>query len=104
MLAFTDYTLNETFHDPLILERAGLSAELASKDYNAVFRFGHSAIGLCRARPEILKVVRLLRPHAWMQIWPAVGTTEWPPAEPLPAGRVDPQLAGLPIRRKTSVP
>src|ERR1700761_3170357 len=29
MLAFTDYTLNETFYDPLILERAGLSADSA---------------------------------------------------------------------------
>lgn len=45
MLAFADYTLNETFYDSLMLERAGLSAELASKDYNAVFRFGHCVIG-----------------------------------------------------------
>jgi hypothetical protein len=104
ILAFTDYTLNETFYDPLILERAGLSTELASKDYNAVFRFGHCVIGLCRARPEILEAVRLPRPHAWVQIWPAVGTTEWPPSEPLPTGRVDPQPAGLPILRKTSAP
>lgn len=98
-LAFTDYTLNETFYDPTILERAGLSAELASKDYNAVFRFGHCVVGLCRAQPEILKSVRLLRPRAWLQIWPAVGTTEWPPIEPLPTSRVDPQMVGLPILR-----
>jgi len=96
-LAFTDGTLNETYHDPQVLERAGLSAELASKDYSAVFRFGHCVIGLYRARPEILEVVRLINPRAWVQIWPAVGTTEWPPAEPLPTGLVDPRFAGLHI-------
>jgi hypothetical protein len=80
MPTFTDYTLNETFYDPSALERAGLSAELASKDYNAVFRFGHCVIGLCSAQPQILQVARLLHPYAWVQIWPAVGATEWPPA------------------------
>jgi hypothetical protein len=98
VLTFTDYSLNETYHDPQMLERAGLHAELASKDYSAVFRFGHCVVGLYRAKPEILEAVRLLNPRAWVQIWPAVGTSEWPPADPLPTGRVDPQFAGLLVR------
>jgi hypothetical protein len=97
-LTFADYSLNETYHDPLILERAGLSAELASKDYCAVFQFGHCVVSLYRARREILEVIRPLSPRAWVQIWPAVGTSEWPPAEWLPTGRVDPLFAGLSIR------
>jgi len=97
VLAFTDDTLNETYHDPQMLERAGLSAELASKDYNAVFRFGYCVISLYSARPEILEAVSLANPRAWVQIWPAVGTSEWPPPEPLPTGRVNPHFAGLPV-------
>jgi hypothetical protein len=104
MLAFGDYSVNETYHDPPMLERAGLNAELASKDYCAVFRFGHCVISLYRTKPEILEVVRLLRPRAWVQIWPAVGTAEWPPTEWLPPGRVVPQFAGLPIRRPPTMP
>jgi len=104
VLAFTDYSLNETYYDPPVLERAGLDAELASKDYCAVFRFGHCVIGLYRAKPEILEVVTLLRPRAWVQIWPAIGSAEWPPAEWLPPGRVDPRFAGLAVRRPLNVP
>jgi hypothetical protein len=103
VLAFTDYSLNETYHDPAMLERAGLDAELTSKDYCAVFRFGHCVIGLYRAKPEILQVVTLLRPRAWVQIWPSVGTSEWPPAEALPTGRVQPLFAGLPVRSRPRV-
>lgn len=95
-LAFTDVSLNETYHDAPMLALAGLSGALASKDYCAVFRFGHCVIGLYRASAEILEVVTLLKPRAWVQIWPAVGTSEWPPAEQLPTGRVDPLFAGLP--------
>ena len=32
VLAFIDYSLSETYRDLLMLERAGLSAELASRD------------------------------------------------------------------------
>jgi hypothetical protein len=99
VLSFADYSLDETYHDPGMLERTGLNAELASKGYCAIFRFGHCVVSLYQAQPEILEVVRLLRPRAWAQIWPAVGTTEWPPGEQLPPGRVDPQFAGLPVRR-----
>lgn len=104
VLAFNDYSVNETYHDPPMLERTELNAELASKDYCAIFRFGHCVISLYRAKPEILEVVRLLRPRAWVQIWPAVGTTEWPPAEWLPTGRVDPQFAGLSVRHPRTMP
>jgi hypothetical protein len=97
-LAFTDYSLNETYHDSPALERARLGSDLASKDYCAAFRFGHCVISLYRAGAEILEVVRLLKPRAWVQIWPALGTSEWPPAEQLPVGRVDPLFAGLPVR------
>jgi len=97
VLAFNDYSLNETYHDPQMLERAGLSAELASKEYSAVFRFGHCVVGLYRAKPDILEVVRLVSPRAWVQICPAVGTSKWPPIEPLPTGRVNPLFAGLPV-------
>lgn len=96
-LMFADDTINETYHDPQKLERAGLGAELASKDYSAVLRFGHCVIGLYRARPEILAAVRVVSPHAWVQIWPAVGSSNWPPAEPLPTGRVNPHFTGLSI-------
>lgn len=66
-LAFADYSLNETHHDPPMLERAGLRAE---------WRPGTTArcsglvtvIGLYRAWPEILEVIRLLNPRAWVQI------------------------------------
>jgi len=102
VLAFTDYTLNETYHDPAVLERAGLSAEMASKNFSAVFRFGHCVISLYQAEPEILEVITLLRPRAWVQIWPAVGTSEWPPTESLQTGRVDPLFAGLPVRQSPS--
>ena len=101
-LAFADFSLDETYYDPPMLERAGLSAELASKDYCAVFRFGHCVISLDRASPAILEVIRLLNPRAWVQIWPALGTSEWPPIERLPSGRVDPLFAGLPIRPSSS--
>jgi hypothetical protein len=101
-LAFTDYSLNETYHDSPMLERAGLSTDLASKDYCAVVRLGHCVISLYRANTEILEVVRLLNPRAWVQIWPAVGTSGWPPAKRLPVGRVDPLFAGLPIRAVSS--
>jgi hypothetical protein len=102
ILAFTDYSLNETYHDPLMLERAGLSPQLASKDYCAVFRFGHCVISLYGASAEILEAIRLLNPRAWVPIWPAVGTSEWPPTERLPTGRVDPLFAGLPIHPSSS--
>jgi hypothetical protein len=98
VLAFADFSLNETYYDPPMLERAGLSAELASKEYCAVFRFGHLVISLDRAGPEILEIIGLVNPRAWLQIWPAVGTSEWPPADRLPVGRVDPLFAGLPVR------
>jgi hypothetical protein len=101
-LAFTDVSLNETYHDAPMLERAGLNAALASKDYCAVFRFGHCVIGVYQASAEILEVVTLLNPRAWVQIWPAIGTSEWPPAERLPTGRVDPLFAGLPLRPLSS--
>lgn len=97
-LAFADCSLNETYHDPPMLQRAGLSAGLASKDYSAAVRFGHCVISLYRTSPEILAAVRLLNPRAWVQIWPPVGTPGWPPAQWLPTGRVDPLFAGLPVR------
>jgi hypothetical protein len=77
---------------------AGLDAALASKNYCAIFRFGHCVITLYQANPEILEAVRLLRPRSWVQISPSAGTSEWPPAEWLPTGRVDPQFIGLPVR------
>jgi hypothetical protein len=102
VLAFADFSLNETYHDPPMLEQAGLSPELASKEYCAVFRFGHCVISLYRASAEILEATRLLNLRAWVQIWPAVGTSEWPSAEWLPTGRVDPLFAGLPVRPSSS--
>ena len=101
-LAFTDLSLNETYHDAPMLEGAGLSPALASKDYCAAFRFGHCVISVYRASAEILEVIRLLNPRGWVQIWPAVGTSEWPPAEQLATGRVDPLFAGLPGRPSSS--
>jgi len=102
VLAFGDYSLNETYHDPPMLEQAGLSPELASEDYCVMFRFGHCVISLYRASAEILEVIRLLNPRAWVQIWPAVGTSEWPPTERLPTGRVDPLFAGPRVRQSSS--
>jgi hypothetical protein len=101
VLGFTDFSLDETYHDGPALERAGLSAGLASKDYSAIFRFGHCVVSLYRAEPEILGALKLVNPRAWVQIWPAVGSTEWPPGDVLGglAGRVDPLFAGLPVVR-----
>lgn len=45
-LAFVDFSLNEPFHDPQMLERSGLSPDLASKDYCAIFRFGNCIVSL----------------------------------------------------------
>jgi hypothetical protein len=72
-----------------------------SKEFSAVFRFGHCVISLYRANAIILEAIRLVRPRVWVQIWPAIGTSRWPPIErllPLPTGRLDPLFAGLPVR------
>ncbi|MGO8960355.1 MAG: hypothetical protein ACLQFR_23730 [Streptosporangiaceae bacterium] len=101
VLGFADFSLNETYHDPSMLARAGLSVDLVSKEFCAVFRFGHCTISLYRANAIILEATRLIRPRAWVQMWPAIGTSRWPPIEPLaplPTGRLDPQFAGLPVR------
>jgi len=58
VLGFADFSLNETYHDPSMLERAGLSAELVSKEFSAVFRLGHCVISLYRASAEILEAIR----------------------------------------------
>jgi hypothetical protein len=103
-LAFADFSLHETYHDPSMLERAGISAELASKEFSAVYRFGHCVISLYRANTQILEAIRLINPGSWVQIWPAVGISAWSPTEPLlpqPTGRVDPLFAGLPVRVRT---
>jgi hypothetical protein len=65
--------------------------------------FGY-VISLYRASAEILDGIVLLRPRAWVQIWPAVCTSEWPQAEQLPTGRVNPLFAGLPVRRSLLMP
>jgi hypothetical protein len=100
VLTFTEHQVGETYHDPQMLERAGLSAELVSKDYCAVHRFGHCVISLYRADPKILDALTL-RPRAWVQIWPAIGTSEWP-LEPLPTGPLDLFFAGLRVRPPTT--
>lgn len=38
VLTFTEHQVGETYHDPQMLQRAGLGAELVSKDYCAVHR------------------------------------------------------------------
>jgi hypothetical protein len=74
VFTFTEHQVGETYHDPKMLERAGLSVKLASKDYCAIHRFSHCVISLYRAEPGILDALVLGKPRAWVQIWPAIGT------------------------------
>jgi len=48
-------------------------------------------IGVLRVgRPELLPLHDLASPRQWVQIWPAIGTSQWPPVSHLATGWLTP--------------
>ena len=103
-LALHDHRHDEMFFDADMLTSLGLDPALASKGYLATIRFGHCVIGLMRVgHAELLPFQSLQSPRQWVQIWPAVGTTQWPPPEHLPTGRLAPVAVGIKLSQFRSV-
>ena len=95
-LALHDHRHDEMFFDADTLIALGLDLSLASKGYLATVRFGHCVIGLLRAgRTELLPLQALAWPRQWVQIWPAIGTSRWPPADRLATSRLTPLAVGI---------
>lgn len=62
----------------------------------ATIRFGHCVIGLLKAgNAELLSLQALASPRQWVQIWPAIGTSRWPPPDRLVTGRLTPIEVGI---------
>ena len=40
-------------------------------------------------------MLQLVYPREWVQIWPAIGTSRWPPPECLATGRLTPIAVGI---------
>lgn len=95
-LALHDHRHDEMLFDAEMLTELGLDPSLASKGYLATIRFGHCVVGLLRVgRAELLPLHALAFPRQWVQIWPAIGTSQWPPADRLRTGRLDPMAVGI---------
>ena len=95
-LALHDHRHDEMFFDADTLTALGLDPSLASRGYLATIRFGHCVIGLLRAgRAELLPLQALAWPRQWVQIWPAIGTSRWPPAGRLATSRLTPIAVGI---------
>ena len=95
-LALHDHRHDEMFFDAQMLTALGLDSSLASKGYLVTFRFGHCVIGLLRVgRGELLPLQCLAWPRQWVQIWPAIGTNQWPPADRLATRRLAPIAVGI---------
>ena len=94
------------FFDEDMLTTLGLDPSLASKGYLVTIRFGHCVVGLLRAgRAELLPLQALAVPRQWVQIWPAIGTSQWPPSERLATGRLIPIAVGIrPPQSQVSMP
>ncbi len=96
VLALHDHRHDEMFVDAPMLTALGLDPLLASKGYLVTIRFGHCVIGLLRvAHAELLPLQSLARPKQWVQIWPAVGTSQWPPVSHLATARLTPMAVGI---------
>lgn len=95
-LALHDHRHDEMFFDAEMLSALGLDPSLASKGYLATIRFGHCVIGLLRVgRAELLPLQALASPRQWVPIWPAIGTSQWPPPDRLASGRLTPIAVGI---------
>lgn len=95
-LALHDHRHDEMFFDAEMLTALGLDPSLASKGYLATFRFGHCVIGLLRIGcTELLPLQSLASPRQWVQIWPAIGTSQWSPPERMATGRLNPIAVGI---------
>jgi hypothetical protein len=95
-LALHDYRHDEMYFDADMLTALGADPSLASKGYLATIRFGHCVIGLLRiGRIELLSSQSLATPRQWVQIWPAIGTTQWPPPARMPTSRLAPIAVGI---------
>lgn len=95
-LALHDHRHDEMFFDAEMLMALGLNPSLASRGYLATIRFGHCVIGLLRVgRAELLPLRSLAWPRQWVQIWPAIGTSRWPPPDRLATGRLAPIAVGI---------
>jgi hypothetical protein len=94
--ALHDHRHDEMYFDAPMLTALGLDPSIASKGYLATIRFGHCAIGLLRVgHADLLPLQSLAWPRQWVQIWPAIGTSQWPPASHLPTGRLTPIAVGI---------
>ncbi len=79
-----------------MLTALGLDPSLASKGYLATIRFGHCVIGLLRAgHAELLPLQSLAWPRQWVQMWPVIGASQWPPATHLATARLTPIAVGI---------
>jgi hypothetical protein len=95
-LALHEHRHDEMFFDAELLTALGLDPSLASKGYLVTIRFGHCVIGLLRAgRAKLLPLQALASPRQWIQIWPAIGTSHWPPPERLATGWLTPIAVGI---------
>jgi hypothetical protein len=95
-LALHDHRHDEMFFDADMLTALGLDRSLASKGYLATIRFGHCVIGLLRVgHADLLPFQSLAWPRRWVQIWPAVGTSHWPPANLMATARLAPLAVGI---------
>jgi hypothetical protein len=95
-LALHDHRHDEMFFDADMLTALGLDPSLAPRGYLVTTRFGHGVIGLLRVgHAELLRLQTLARPRQWVQIWPAIGTSRWPPPEHLDTGRLAPLAVGI---------
>jgi hypothetical protein len=95
-LALQDHRHDEMFFDADMLTGLGVDPSLASKGYLSTLRFGHCVIGLLRAgNAGLLPFQTLATPRQWVQIWPAIGTSQWPPPDHLPTARLTPIAVGI---------
>ena len=89
-LAPHDHRHDEMYFDAQMLTALGLDPSLASKGYLATIRLGQCVIGLLKVgHAELLPLQTLAWPRQWVQIWPAIGTSQWPPASHLATVRAD---------------
>lgn len=95
-LALHDHRHDEMFFDAEMLTALGLDPSLASKGYLVTIRFGHCVIGVLRVgSAELLPLQALATPRQWVQIWPAIGTSQWPPRDHQVPGRLTPIAVGI---------
>jgi hypothetical protein len=89
-VAFAEYRLDEGQYDEALLRTVGLDPSLACHGYSMTLRIGNCVIGLLKAGSAALPPLHVSRtPRQWVEIWPAIGTKNWPP-------KPQPPIVGLP--------